>query len=453
MMSAMTLSQVAQAMSLTAQGDAEFLQVCSDTRSIQSGDLFVALSGEHFDGNQFVAEAVNKGAVAAVVNQPPETEVPYLQVEDTRLALGLVARYNRRQFNKPLVALTGSAGKTTTKEMLAAILSEAGSTLSTDANLNNEIGVPQTLLRISQEHQFAVIEMGAARSGDIAYLCQFAEPTIGMVTNAMSAHMEGFGSLENVAKTKGEIFEGVAADGVAIINLDSSFAQQWKEQSGNRKTITFGLENEQADVRACSMQVVAGQGTRFTLCCSLGEVDVQLSLLGRHNVGNALAATAAAIAAGASLEQIQRGLNKVKAVAGRLHCLQADAGFTLIDDSYNANPGAVKAAIDVLADCKGQRCLVLGAMAELGDQAADLHREVGAYAKEKAIDQLMAVGEFADQVIAGFGSAGASFTTVEQLLSQKNRLENTDVMLVKGSRSAKMERVVQAFCDGNGGNG
>ena len=449
-MSSLSLGLLAQALGASASAEAACSRVWTDTRSIQPGDLFVALSGEHFDGNAFVAEAVKKGAVAAVVSRKPDIDIPHIVVEDTRWALGIIARVNRRHFTGKLLALTGSAGKTSCKEMLAAILSECGNTHSTQGNFNNEVGVPLTLLRLSEDQDYAVIEMGAAKGGDIAYLCEFAEPDIALVTNAMAAHIEGFGSLETVAKTKGEIFQSLPADGVAIINLDSPFFPLWQAQAAGRSTMTFSLENSAADVYARQIQLSAEKGVAFTFCCPQGEAKVQLQLLGQHNIANALAAGAAALAAGANLDQLVAGLENVGAVNGRLTQLQAQAGFTVIDDSYNANPEAVKAAIDVLAGFEGRHCLVLGNMAELGEESESLHREVGAYAKEKGIKQVLAIGEFADAVIEGFGIDGESFHEMEQLLSHCRDLSDVDVVLVKGSRSAKMERVVTALCHQKG---
>lgn len=450
MMSAITLEQLNEAMPVSkvkrVVSNAVFNRVSTDTRSIEAGDLFVALRGEHFNGNEFVANALDQGAVAALVDQAPCVDMPYLMVADTREALGVVARCNRRRFKGKLIALTGSAGKTTVKEMLAAIFSEEAPTLATEGNLNNEIGVPQTLLKISPEHHFAVIEMGAAKVGDIAYLCQFAEPDITLLTNAMSAHIEGFGSLENVAKTKGEIFDYTAKSGSAVINWDSPFKEQWLERAKESQVKTFSLNNNRADVYAKNIELIAGKGTGFTLCCEQGEENIQLLLLGRHNVSNALAASAVAIASGISLEKIRLGLEKLKPVAGRMQCLSSKKGTTVIDDSYNANPGAVKAAIDVLAEYSGKRCLVLGVMAELGSTAAAMHNEVGAYAKEKQIEQLIAIGEYAQDVASGFGQQGKAFANIEQLLDSLEEVEKSDVVLVKGSRSARMERVVDALC-------
>jgi UDP-N-acetylmuramoyl-tripeptide--D-alanyl-D-alanine ligase len=446
MMSPMSLQQVADCVAADPVGDAMIGRVCTDTRAIRGGDLFVALSGEHFDGNDFVEQAKQKGAVAAVVSRQPNCELPHVQVRDTQKALGLIALHNRRQFTGKLVALTGSAGKTSCKEMLAAMLSLCGETLATEGNLNNEIGVPLTLLKIATEHRFAVVEMGAAKAGDIAYLCDFVEADIAVLTNAMAAHIEGFGSLDQVARTKGEIFEGLVDGGLAVINADSPYAEQWHRQAKNKQVLTFSLENPGADFFAKQIQLSAECGSVFVLSTPQGEVTVELALLGRHNIANAIAASAAATAAGASLQQVAAGLKKVRPVAGRLHTRKAEAGFAVIDDSYNANPGAVKAAIDVLVEFSGQRYLVLGDMAELGDDSARLHREVGAYAKQQGVDTLLALGEFSESLVEGFGKNAKAFTSKQTLIDYCQSLDAVDVMLVKGSRSAGMEQLVEALC-------
>jgi len=459
MIAAMTLSDLSIDTGGELFGDASFERVCSDTRSVIAGDLFVALQGEHFDGHQFLLQAHNAGAVAAVVSKEMVAAIPQLKVADTRLALGLIARANRRRFDKPVIALTGSAGKTTTKEMIAAILAEAGAVLATQGNLNNEIGVPQSLLRINADHQFAVIEMGASHAGDIAYLGRFAEPDIALVTNAMSAHIEGFGDLETVAKTKGEIFESLAHNvdnkGVAIINQDDQFYLQWYKQAGKAKVYSFSKLNSAADFYASAITVNAQALTRFTLHTPQSAIVVNSALLGEHNVVNAVAAAAAATAAGASIEQIKNGLEKVQPMVGRLnpHVFPA---LTVIDDSYNASPGAVKAAVDVLASFAGQRCLVLGTMGELGDQALQSHLEVAQYARQQGIEQLLAVGEYAAPMAASFGVGARAYkeqmTLLDEIaLDEIKQLCAVDVVLVKGSRSTRMERVVTALLKKNKG--
>lgn len=445
MMSALSLSDIALETGGELRGNVRVSGVTTDSRSVSSGDLFVALVGDNFDGNRFVEQAVSAGAVAAIVTCESSVNVPTLKVADTRLALGLVARMNRRQFTGPLVALTGSAGKTTCKEMIANILRRCGEVLATEANFNNEIGVPLTLLRIDPRHQFAVVEMGASRANDIRYLTQFAEPDIALLTNAMPAHIEGFGSLAEVANTKGQILESVAGHGIAIINIDDDFAGQWRQQAGNASIVTFSLANAEADFY-CKDVVVDRDGcTAFTLCTPAGSRGIRLPLLGIHNTFNAIAAAATAFSAGAKLEAIADGLEEMRAVKGRLKVFRTDAGI-VIDDTYNANPGSVKAAIDLLAGFEGQRCLLLGNMAELGGAAEAEHRGVVRYAQQKGIDRLIMVGPFAERATREFGE---SFEDVASLLQDPETLPTADVILVKGSRSAAMERVVDVLIANN----
>jgi len=431
--------------------------VATDSRKVVSGDLYVALQGERFDGHEFIAEVAAGGAVAAVVSSPVQCELPQLTVHDTREALGLVARVNRRRFPGPVVGITGSAGKTTCKEMLAEILAGLGSTLATQGNLNNEIGVPLTLLRLAPEHRYAVIEMGAARAGDITYLCRFAEPEIGIVTSALPAHLEGFGSLETIAATKGELFSGLRGDGTAVINADDPFAPLWHRLAGSRRVLTFGL-GEGAAFSARAIAPVAN-GLGFELVTPAGCIDVELQLLGRHNVRNALAAAAAASAAGADLAAISAGLGRVRPVRGRLQVRRGRGGNTVIDDSYNANPGAVKAAIDVLAEYPERRRLILGNMAELGGSAAALHREVAKYAAVRGIEELWCVGPWSRAMAAEFDAAGAGrarvFADNAAIVAACSdaTVDSADVVLVKGSRSAGLEVVVAVLCDDVAGGG
>lgn len=430
-------------------------RVSTDTRSIGAGDLYVALRGEKFDGHDFIDAAVARGAVAVVVDHAVKTSIQQLVVEDTRLALGEIARCNRRRFPGPVIGITGSAGKTTCKEMVAAILARCGATLATHGNLNNEIGVPQTLLQIGAEHHYAVIEMGAARAGDIAYLCRFAEPSVGIVTAVMPAHLEGFGSVDTIARTKGEMFGGLTVDGLAVINADDPYLPLWRQQAGTRRVITFGLDGPDSappDVTARAI-VYALEGTRFELVAPQGRIEVSLALLGRHNLRNALAAAAATLSVGASLSAVRDGLASLRAVPGRLQPRRGLTGNTVIDDSYNANPGAVKAAIDVLASYTGRRLLILGNMAELGPDSELLHREVAMHAKLRGIEALWLVGPCAAAMAAEFGAHSVEndvrvFANNEDLIAQIRHTDTADAILVKGSRSARMETVVMALCGG-----
>jgi len=423
--------------------------VSTDTRALTAGALYVALVGERFDGHNFMQAAAERGAIAAVVSRrTDDCALPQLVVEDTLIALGRIARINRRRFEGVLIGITGSAGKTTSKEMVAAILAAEGApVLATRGNLNNEIGVPLTLLSIAPEHHFAVVEMGAGQPGDIAYLCRFAEPDIGLVTEALPAHLERMGSVEAVAETKGGLFTGLKGEGTAIVNADSEFALSWRRQAGTRDVVTFGFAAD-ADVSARDLRSDAN-GQQFTLVCAQGEADVTLPLLGRHNVRNALGAAATALAAGASLSAVRRGLALVEAVPGRLQLRCGLHDEAVIDDSYNANPGAVKAAIDVLAGFDGRRRLVLGNMAELGPDAESLHIEVAQYARAQAIDELFCVGPFAPQQAKQFGAGAAAFTDNTALLAALAQAPRVDAVLVKGSRSAGMEVAVRQLCGDN----
>ena len=420
--------------------DREVTRLCTDSRKLQTGDLFVALRGDNFDGNAFLNDAADHGAVAALANIPSDT-LPTVVVADTRMALGQVAAENRRRFEGPLIALTGSSGKTSSKEMLAAILRQEHNVAATRGNLNNEIGVPLTLMDLASEHDVAVIEMGAAKRGDIAYLCQFAHPNIALLTNAQAAHLQGFGSLQGVAETKGEIFTALPADGTAIINADDSFAELWQGMAGHCRRVTFSVEGRaEADIRATGITLQRGLSC-FQLHSPAGQVEIELALPGRHMVANALGATGAALAAGASLESVKAGLESVRGVEGRLS-RKLCGGVTLINDSYNANPGSVSAAIDVLSISEGRRILVLGTMAELGGDALELHREVGRRASQAGIDLLFAVGEFANELAGSFGDGASAFKDKAALCKALlATVAAGDAVLVKGSRSAAMETV------------
>lgn len=458
MMGSLSLQAIATELhSRCADGDIAVAGVATDSRRVAAGDIYIALRGERFDGHEFIGAAATQGAVAAVVSVPQTAALPQLRVGDTRAALGLIARMNRRRFINPVIGITGSAGKTTCKEMLAAILAQCGPTLATQGNLNNEIGVPLTLLRIAPEHRYAVIEMGAARAGDIAYLCRFAEPDIALITSVLPAHLEGFGSIDGIARTKGEIFAGLSEGGTAVINVDSDYESLWRGLAGERRVITFGL-NPAAAVTARSI-VRSVDGTRFELLSPAGSVPIELRLPGLHNVRNALAAAAAAIVAGAPLAAIATGLAGLRPVPGRLQSRRGLHGEIVIDDSYNANPGAVRAAIDVLAEYPGVRRLLLGNMAELGPASAALHGEVAAYAAERGIDELWCVGPHAPlQADAFLAASGTISSRHNSSVSARAFADNAALIaalatapvvaaaLVKGSRSAGMEIVVAALC-------
>ncbi len=429
-------------------GDCAFDSVSTDSRTLRPGALFVALSGENFDGHDFVAAAIDRGAVAALVGRTLPIGVPQIVVSDPLAALSAFAREWRRQFAIPVIGVTGSNGKTTTKELIGSILSRVGPTLVTRGNLNNHIGVPLTLLGLSAEHRFAIIEMGANHQGEIAHLMSIAEPTIGLVTNAGAAHLEGFGSLQGVALGKGEMFRALPNDGVAVINADDTFASMWRDNRAAEKMLTFGFE-QQASFMAHKVSVksdAAGFRIEFELVTPEGAREATLALAGLHNLRNALGAAAAAYAAGASVDDIVAGLAAMQPVAGRLELKPAINGAFLVDDSYNANPSSLKAGLDALREFGGTRWLVLGEMKELGDSADALHAEVGRYARDAGIQRLLAVGERSRYAVEAFGPGAQWFADLDALIADaRNSLREGVAVLIKGSRANKLERVAKAL--------
>ena len=433
-----------------AGADRPYTNVVSDTRALKAGELFIALRGPKFDGNEFVAAAAAAGAAGAVVEREQPVGLAQIVVGDSQAALEGAARAWRAQFTGAVVGVAGSNGKTTAKEMTASILGEAGPCLATRGNLNNHIGVPLTLLRLTGAERFAVVEMGANRAGEVAHLVDLARPTVGLITNAGAEHLEGFGSLEGVARAEGEMVAGLDTSGTAVINADDSYAALWRA-STRARVVTFGTR-EPADFSASEIAASVGaQGfsTSFRLSAPLGSAAIRLNLGGAHNVANALAAAAAAAAAGAALEHIVRGLAAVRAVPGRLQFRRAAGGAWLIDDSYNANPSSVRAAIEVLATLPGRRWLVLGDMAELGDFALAEHVQLGQFARAHGIERLYATGQLAARAAAAFGAGGESCADVPALtevLRAALGSASEDVrVLVKGSRFNRLERVVAAL--------
>lgn len=442
------LSQFAAACGGTLIGaDGPYDGVSTDTRTLKPGELFVALRGPRFNANEFVAAAQAAHAAAAVCESQQPVAIPQIIVADTQKALVSAARAWRERFAIPVVGVAGSNGKTTVKEMTAAILGAAGTCLSTRGNLNNHIGVPLTLFRLADTDQFAVIEMGANRAGDVAELVEIARPTVGLITNAGAEHLEGFGSLEGVARAEGEMVAGLAADATAVINADDPFADLWRGMTRARVR-SFGVE-QAADFTARELRTEIGaQGfvTRFTLHSPLGQVPIVLQLGGRHNVLNALCAAAAATAAGATLANVATGLAAMRAVPGRLQFKATRGGAVVIDDSYNANPSSMRAAIDVLGTMQGRKWVVVGDMAELGDYATESHREVGSYARARGVERLFAVGSLTPLALETFGSGAAWFADTEALARALDaELTSEVVLLVKGSRVNRLERVVDAL--------
>ncbi|MAT52715.1 MAG: hypothetical protein CMK32_16180 [Porticoccaceae bacterium] len=439
----LSLSALAQRFGGTLlRPDATFSAVSTDSRSPLPDSVFVALRGERFDGHDFLDTAAAQSVGLVVETPAKHLAVPQWVVPDSTVALGQIGLLVREQFEGPVIAITGSSGKTSVKEMATAILGRLGPTLATRGNLNNHIGVPMTLFDLSPSHRFAVIEMGASGPGEIAYLCSIARPTIAMVNNVMPAHLEGFGSVERIASTKGEIYASLPAEGVAVINLDESWISTWRGQVSCPTVVGYSLRDAAADYRAGSVHADA-DGVRFHLATPAGEADIRLPLPGRHNVANALAAAACAMAAGADLKAVVEGLSGLTAVKGRMQTLAGCRGSRVIDDTYNANPGSVKAAIDVLVARPGRRVLVLGDMAELGASAALMHREVGEYAMSHGVDELWVCGRFSRSYQSGFGSGAHVYDSREALAAAlKAQLDADACVLVKGSRSAGMEQVV-----------
>ncbi|MDX1334142.1 MAG: UDP-N-acetylmuramoyl-tripeptide--D-alanyl-D-alanine ligase [Gammaproteobacteria bacterium] len=411
--------------------------VSIDTRTMKQGELYVALKGERFDGHDYVEDAQRLGASAVMVSTAINQEFPHVVVDDTRLALGRLAAGWRNSLNPLVVGLTGSNGKTTVKEMIAGILGGLGRVNATRGNLNNDIGVPLTLLSLSEADQYAVVEMGANHHGEIEYLTSLANPDIGLVNNAGPAHLEGFGDIDGVARGKGELFAGLKPDAVAVINADDPYADYWMSLLNGQKVVRFGLE-QQADVTG----LISEQGleVRFE-----GEqIAVHLSVPGRHNCMNALAAAAVSIAAGASLQQIRDGLESFSSVHGRLESQKGVNGARIFDDTYNANPASLNAAIEWLAEQPGVRYLVLGDMGELGELGPRLHAEAGQKAKLAGIDNLYCIGELACEAAKEFGEGAQHYNAKPEMIrSLKNNLDKDVTVLVKGSRSMAMEEVVQ----------
>jgi UDP-N-acetylmuramoyl-tripeptide--D-alanyl-D-alanine ligase len=443
-MMAMQLSKAAAVLGgRCVSTDVRFHGVSTDTRQVQQGNLFVALQGPNHDGHDYLEAARERGAAAAAVSRSTKTALPLLEVADTRLALGRLAAYWRAQFTLPVVAVTGSNGKTTVRSMTHAILACAGRTLATQGNLNNDIGLPLTLFRLAREDRYAVLELGANHPGEIDYLAAIAQPDIAVVTNAGPAHLEGFGDIAGVARAKGEVFARLGPQGVAIINADDRYAPLWRELAAHCRVVDFGLQAEAA-VHARWQGDVGG--SHVTLGTPWGDTEFHLPLPGRHNVMNALAASAAALAAGAGLDAVCRGLAALSPVAGRFTVHRLPQGITVIDDTYNANPGSLQAAIEVLAMAGGETWLVLGDMAELGPGALDLHREAGRRARTAGVARLFTLGELSRAAAGSFGGDAAAFDTLEDLLvSLREAVHGGLHVLVKGSRRMGMERVVEAL--------
>ncbi len=447
----MQLSTIAKAVNgqlLYAGTDAQNLEIDSvgtDSRHIIKNQLFVAIKGENFDGNQFAEAAIKQGAAAVLVSDAQIKASPAIVVDDTRLALGQLARFWRNQFEMPLIAITGSNGKTTTKEMLTAILGvttkEPKKVHATLGNLNNDIGMPLTLLQLRKQHEYAVIEMGMNHLGEIDYLTRIAQPNVALINNAGTAHIGELGSRDNIAKAKAEIFNGLHANGVAVINADDAFFEFWQSLNAGKKIITFGSDKP-ADVTATYAEIDGLSHVQLTT--PTGTVKFKLNLLGKHNISNALAASAAAVALGIANQDIANGLQSMQAIHGRLERHSGFNGALLIDDTYNANPDSMRAAIDVLAAMNTRTVFVMADMGELGADAAKMHAEIGRYAKQKGIANLLAFGALSIEAANSFGADAQHFLTLEDVIVKaKNLMQKNVTVLVKGSRFMRMERVVE----------
>lgn len=439
--------------------DQNFSRLCTDTRNLEKGDLFVALKGKNFDGHHFVIDAIDLGAVGALVNHGFQNNTDFkssvhhlkslVMVDDTLKAYGLLASHHANSIPLKKAAITGSCGKTSVKELVQAILQTQGQVLATKGNLNNEIGVPKTLLEINDEHDFAVIELGANHVGEIKYLSALVKADVVAITNADRAHLEGFGSVDGVAQAKGEIFSGAAPDATAVLSLDDKYFDFWKGMvaQANLKLLCTSLDNPLADIYLVSERA---KEFGFDLKISItGEiVKCSLPLAGRHNIKNALTAIGITYALGASKDSIVKGLANVKPAKGRLNKIKINDKLLLIDDTYNANPLSVRAAIDVLASFTANKTLIMGDMAELGKQQKDFHEEIGVYAKTKGINCLLSCGKFSVLVFNSFNGKGNSFEDKDSLIANLKKhidFNRDNVLLVKGSRSSAMEKVVDAI--------
>ena len=432
--------------------DRPFGAVATDSRTLAPGSLFAALRGPTFDGRDFVTAAAARGAIGAIVERAVPHALPQVVVPDALRALQQLAEAWRAEFHVPVVAVAGSNGKTTAKEMTGAILARMGLVMATHGNLNNHIGVPLTLMRLESSHRSAVIEMGANRIGDVAELVQLARPTVGLITNAGAEHLEGFGTLDGVAQGEGEMVSGLEPTATAIINADDAYAGYWRGVATARRIVTFGM-HANADFMAKDSKQTIERGefiTRFTLHCPLGECPILLKAGGAHNIANALAAAAAASAATASLEEIAAGLADFRAVAGRLQLKAGARDSWIIDDSYNANPSSVRAGLEVLRSLPGATWLVLGDMAELGEFAEDSHAHMGSYARDCGIKRLFALGPQSSRAVETFG-AGAEWFADADSLTRRLQAEIAPgvTVLIKGSRVNRLERVVRALTGAN----
>lgn len=445
----MMLSEVAQHVGGVLVGeDRKISSVSIDTRSLVEGDLYIAIKGQKFDGHAFIEKAEIAGANALLVDYESDIELPQIIVKNTHLALAELAAAWKKRALVTTIGITGSNGKTTVKEMIASVLSVNAKVLFTQGNLNNDIGVPLTLLKLEEDHQYAVIEMGANHAGEIKYSSSYAKPDVAVITNVGAAHIEGFGDLEGIAKAKGEIIESLGHGGVAVLNKDDEFYPLWLEITGDRKKLTFGIENT-ADIQA--KEIVSGienDGfiTRFILITATEKIAINLCLAGQHNVMNALAVAACCLSVGISLQQIKQGLEEIKPVSGRLQPLLGKHGNLIINDSYNANPDSFKVALDVLKQCGGKNWVALGALGEMGLESENIHKQLGKLLKSMNVARVLAIGSDAEFSVKEFGKGATFFSSQQQLLETlEDELKGSETVLIKGSRAQKMEKIVAAL--------
>jgi UDP-N-acetylmuramoyl-tripeptide--D-alanyl-D-alanine ligase len=437
------LIEVTQGKFLTQDVSAECSHISTDTRTLSEGSLYIPLIGERFDGHAFAPDAEKAGSVAMLAERQVSASIPVICVESTLKALADIAAWHRDLFTGPVVAVTGSAGKTTVKQLMGSVLSQKFNTLITKGNLNNHIGAPLTLLSLESEHEAAMIELGASGVGEIEYTAKLVKPKVGIITNVVPVHLEGFGSVDNIASTKGELIDAIVNGGTAILNADDKYFSQWVKRAAHLNVISFGL-TDSADVRAENINATIN-GCTFNLLIDDQRMNVSIPLPGKHNVCNALAVVAAAKAIGLTIEETLAGLNAIEPVAGRMQALEGEKGQYLINDSYNANPESFRAAIDVLA-LADRTWVVMGDMGELGDEAVELHSSTGKYAREKNINHFVATGPLSRAACIAYGDDAHWFRTQDELIEfLKYETGSRDTLLIKGSRSAAMDKVVAAL--------
>lgn len=445
----MKLSRIAKTISgkWIGASDVDTNAISIDTRTLKPGDIFFAIRGDARDGHDFIVDAEKAQAAAVVISRDVQTTLPKILVSDTRRALFDLARFYRENTSIPVVAITGSCGKTTTRALLENILKQVGSVLASEKSFNNDLGVPLTLVKLKPEHRFAVLELGANHVGEIVVLAKLVKPTISVITMVASVHIEGFGSVDNIARAKGEIFDGLSDNGIAVINQDDVFASTWKTQNQHRRVITFGIQNK-ADVMARNIICDEKSAVFFTLRLSHQSVQVALPILGMHNVNNALAAAAAAYGLDIPIGKVKAGLETTLSVERRLHEKKGFRGATIIDDSYNANPTSVRAAIEILTRRPGKLFLVLGDMLELGKEAAQIHEQIGRFAFTRGVQHLFCYGKLSAHAATGFGQRAKHFDHQDALIqSLKNDLSHDATVLVKGSNGMNMNYIVSVLME------